>query len=415
MENENESVQSAQGASVDELKKMLEDIQKDQKPAKKRSREETLAKIFTPRSNKEYFRPLPPKKGRERVETAFFHVVATNMPGGKKKFRKLYCPAHNDAKVAKLDEKGLPILDQAGKPVMIPAPCPMCARYNVLISKQNQSLKNVKKEDMTPEQAKIKEMNDKIYKEAVSWQAKKFYIIRGIDKGVEKDGVKFWRFKHNFKKQGVMDKLSPVLVDFMDQYKVAYFDAFQGTDLSITVTDAEFMGRTYKDVSAISSRGMSKLHTDEAVMKKWLEDDISWREVFKPAAAPNITPLEYLEMVLKGQDPYWDDSDVNNKHWVFPGNPELEAKANTRTGSSDGERNQYFEQASDLVDEDDLYVTPTNVTKEDVGTYVDNSVSVSAQYQQPVAQTAPVATPPAAPTNSAPAGAAPENYEDLPF
>ena len=409
MENQNENVTNVQGTDVDELKRMLEDIQKDQKPVKKRTREEVLAKIFTPRKDKEYFRPLPPKGSKDRIETAFFHVIGTNQPGGKKKFRKLYCPAHNDPKVPKLDEKGNTILDQSGKPVMIPAPCPLCDKYSVLIAKQNNSIKNVKADDMTDAQKKIKEANDKIYKEAVNWQAKKFYILRGVDKGIEKDGVKFWRFKHNFKKQGVMDKLSPVLVDFMDQYKVAYFDPNSGTDLSITITDAEFMGRTYKDVSAISNRGMSKLHADDAIAKQWLDDPITWREVFKAAVAPNTTAVEFLGMVAVGQDPYWDDSDVNNKHWVFPNNPELQAKANTRTNNAgDGDRNQYFEQASDLVDEEDLLVTPSNVTKEDVGTFTDTAVNLTAEIKKEVAASVPTPTATAERAVS-------QDYDDLPF
>jgi hypothetical protein len=412
-ENQNENVNNVQGTDVDELKRMLEDIQKDQKPVKKRTREEVLAKIFTPRKDKEYFRPLPPKGSKDRIETAFFHVIGTNQPGGKKKFRKLYCPAHNDPKVPKLDENGKPILDQSGKPVMIPAPCPLCDKYSVLIAKQNNSIKNVKPDDMTDAQKKIKEMNDKIYKEAVNWQAKKFYILRGVDKGIEKDGVKFWRFKHNFKKQGVMDKLSPVLVDFMDQYKVAYFDPNNGTDLSITVTDAEFMNRSYKDVSAISNRGMSKLHADETVAKQWLDDPITWREVFKPAVAPLTNATEFLAMVAVGQDPYWDDTDPNNKHWVFPGNPELQAKANTRTSDTNsGDRNQYFEQASDLVDEEDLLVTPSNVTKEDVGTFTDTAVNLTAEIKKEVAATTASAS---TPVNDVADAAVSQDYDDLPF
>ena len=414
MENQNENVENVQGTNVDDLKRMLEDIQKDQKPAKKRSREETLAKIFTPRNNKEIFRPLPPKGSKDKIETAFFHVVPTNMPGGKKKFRKLYCPAHNDAKVPKLDENGTQVLEN-GKPVLVPAPCPLCARYNALISKQNPALKNIKKEEMNQEQLRIKDMNDKIYAEATKWQAKKFYIIRGVDKGIEKDGVKFWRFKHNFKKQGVMDKLSPVLVDFMDQHKVAYYDPYQGTDLSITVIDAELVTpsgkRTYKDVSAISSRGKSKLHQEDVIMKQWLDDEITWRDVFKPAVAPLITAYQFLEKVAKGEDPYWDDTDSTKKHWVFPNDPDMELRANTRTGGTDTDRSQYFEQASDLIDEEDLYVTPTNVTKEDVGTYVDTSVNVTAELKKEVAAT----VAPTAPAADVPVAKNPQTFDDLPF
>jgi hypothetical protein len=39
---------------------------------------------------------------------------------------------------------------------------------------------------MNDAQLAIKAKNDEIYKEAIKWEAKKFYIVRGIDKGAEK-------------------------------------------------------------------------------------------------------------------------------------------------------------------------------------------------------------------------------------
>ena len=42
---------------------------------------------------------------------------------------------------------------------------------------------------------------------AKQYSARQFYIVKVIDRDNEADGVKFWRFKHNYKKQGVMDKI----------------------------------------------------------------------------------------------------------------------------------------------------------------------------------------------------------------
>ena len=365
----------AQSTDLGDLKKMFADYQKQQKQNKRKTSEEILAKYFVPRKTKETFRILPPKQGRKHIEEAFFHVVTTLTAGGKKKHGTIiYCPAHNDPKVPKLDENGNPVLKD-GKPVMIPAYCPLCAKHKEELSKQDPSLIGKKKEQMSERELKIKAKNDDIYKEAIKWEAKKFYIIRGIDKGRVADGVKFWRFKHNFRNQGTLDKLLPILEDYISTQKSDFSCPINGTDLSITMTDSEFNGRMYKAISAISSKGKSVLHEDPVVVEQWLEDDITWRDVFLPKKAPGITSEEFLEMVVEGKNPYWDDSDPQNKKWVFPGNPELEKAANTRNRTFGKEDDENFEQASDL-DDSGTPISISNMTPEKVGKFKDDAVEM---------------------------------------
>ena len=114
----NENGQVAQGAQdLSKYKRMFDGFTKTDKK-KRPSREELLSKFFVPRKDKEYFRMLPALPGRDDIEVAFFHVVAVNAPNGKKKWRKIYCPAHNDPKVGKTDANGNIIRDQNGKPVL---------------------------------------------------------------------------------------------------------------------------------------------------------------------------------------------------------------------------------------------------------------------------------------------------------
>ena len=365
-----------QAQDLGNLKKMFAEFQKQQKQNKRKTSEEILAKYFVPRKTKETFRILPPKQGRKHIEEAFFHVVTTLTSGGKKKHGTIvYCPAHNDPKVPKVDVDGQPVMKN-GQPVMIPTYCPLCAKHKAELAKQDSSILGIKKEQMNDRQLKIKAKNDEIYKEAIKWEAKKFYIIRGIDKGRVADGVKFWRFKHNFKNQGTLDKLLPILEEYMTNYKADFSHPENGTDLSITMTDSEFNGRTYKAISAISFKGKSKLHDDPIVIEQWLEDDITWRDVFLPKKAPGITSEEFLEMIVEGKNPYWDDSDPQNKHWVFPGRPDLEEAANTR-GRTFGkdEDDDNFEQASDL-DDSGTPITISNMTPDKVGKFEDDAVEV---------------------------------------
>jgi len=378
MENQNPQT-SAQGGDLSNLKKMFADFQKKQTATKRKSSEEILAKYFVPRKTKEIYRILPPKPGKKHIEEAFFHVVTTNATGGKKKHGTvIYCPAHNDPKVIKLDSNGQPMLDGNGNPIMMFAPCPLCAKAKKLLTKQDPSIKGIKKENMTEAQKKINEKNKEIFADANKWEAKKFYIVRGIDKGAEKDGVKFWRFKHNFKNQGTLDKLLPILDAYVNMNQVDFADAMKGTDLSLTMADSEFNGHTYKTLSAVIFGNPSPLHNDPIVARQWLDDDITWRDVFLPKKAPHITAYEFLEMVAMETNPYWDDTDSNNKRWVFPGRPDLEEAANTRTRNLDNDDNdENFEQASDVTDEP--RVTVANVTPQSVGTYTETAVDITAK------------------------------------
>jgi len=376
MENQKQT-----GEDLSQLKSMFADYQKKQTASTTRkSREDILAKYFVPRASKETFRILPPKPGRKYIEEAFFHVVPTNIAGGKVKHNTvIYCPAHNDPKVPKLGPDGNPVTDDNGAPLLVPAPCPLCAKHKEMLSKQDPSLKGIKKENMTDAQKAIKANNDEIYKNAIKWEAKKFYIVRGIDKGKEKDGVKFWRFKHNYKNQGTLDKLLPVLEDYMTNQQADFSSAENGTDLNIIMTDAEWNKHVYKQISAITAKGKSPLHVDPIVAQSWLDDDVTWRDVFKPKQAPNMPPYEFLEAVANGTNPYWDDTDQNNKKWVFPGRPDLEEKANTRTMNLDSDDNQNFEQASDLGAQETPRVTISNITEDKVGEFEDDASDIGKE------------------------------------
>jgi len=409
---ENENVTNAQSNDLSELKKMFSDYQNKQNQKKRKTSEEILAKYFVPRKTKEIFRILPCKHGKKHIEEAFFHVVTTNASGGKKKHGTVvYCPAHNDPKVPKM-VNGKQVFDTNGQPIMIPAPCPLCDKAKKILIQQNPSLKGRKKETLNTDELAIYEKNKLIFTEANKWEAKKFYIVRGIDKGAEKDGVKFWRFKHNFKNQGTLDKLLPILQEYMDINQADFADAKNGTDLSITMADSEFNGHVYKQISAISFRGKSPLHTDALVMQQWLDDNITWREVFKPKQAPLVTPYEFLVMIANGTNPYWDDTDSNNKHWVFPDRPDLEEAANTRNRNLDADEDAAFEQASDLIDEEYPRVTISNITPNNVGEYKDDAINVgeAALKSTSTTQSAPVI-----PDKQEENNTSNNEYDDLPF
>lgn len=425
MENMENNDGQAQGAMSDKLMAMFANYEKSHDSGSKPTRGNILAKYFTPRNRTEIFRILPPMGGRDYIETAYFHVVKANTPTGKK-FKKIYCPAHNE-RVPKKDAQGNVIKDKGGNPVLVPPYCPLCAKYKTELSKQDNSIRSIMKEqklkveDLTPDQKKIFDNNKEIWKTASQWEAKKFYIVRGIDKGAEKDGVKFWRFKHNFRQQGVQDKLVPVLGSYIQQYESDFTDAEKGTDLMITVVDAKMPnGNPYKDVTSITTRPPSKLHSDNILEKQWLSDPITWREVFKPAKAPHLESSEYMERLTRGVDPYWDDTDSNNKRWVFPdpNDAELQVRANTRDLDLDADNAaSRMETASDVVVNYDNPVNINNVKKEDVGTFKDDAVEMGTEMSTPAETQPSVETQPVVEEQKVDVSVQPpvDDYEDLPF
>jgi hypothetical protein len=395
MENSNMKDQFSGSAGLEAAKAMFADWKKShQKTTKtKPTREEILKKYFVPREEKEIFRPIHSNLNEKYIKTAFFHEVRVNQPNGKKKRRRIYCPAHNDPKVQAVDNNNNPVFNENGEPVMVPVKCPLCEKAKAIKAKQNmEAMKPIfekmkKKEDLTESEKKIKEENDKIYKLFKSYEAKEFYIIKGIDRGSEKDGPKFWRFKFNGKQQGVADKLVPVLSDFTEMNKVHFADPEKGADVIVNVVENTIPGSnyTYKDVSSVSTRPPSPLHTDSLIAEKWMSDESTWRDVYKPASAPHMDSKTYLQRVATGTDPYWDDSDPKNKKWVYPdpNDKELEVKANTRDQNLDATSESNFEQASDL--EENAVKTVMNsdqpkisdMSEESAGQYNDDAENIT--------------------------------------
>jgi glutaredoxin len=322
---------------------------------KKVSREEALKKHFVPREEKETFRAIHTNLSEKYLKVAFFHEVLTNKAGGKKQKRKVYCPAHNDSKVQQLDDAGQPVFDELGKAVTIPVKCPLCEEAKRILATQDISIldKIKSKEPLNEKEKEIKEKNYQIYVQSKKIEAKKFYMVKGVDRGKEKDGPKFWRFKFHYKQQGVADKLIPALFDWTEANGVHFANVENGIDVVINVIENSIPGSnyTYKDVSTIntSPRGSSPLHYDDSIVKAWLADTTTWREVYKPLTFSFMDANTVLDRLAKGTLPYWEDSNSNDKKWVFPDprDAALAVKTNTRKQNLDATP-QDFEQASDV-------------------------------------------------------------------
>jgi hypothetical protein len=138
---------------------------------------------------------------------------------------------------------------------------------------------------------------------ARNYRSRKFYIVKVIDRDHEQDGPKFWRFKHNAKGDGVIDKIFPI---FRNKGDITNSETGRDLILSLTLTKAG-TGKEYTVINSVLNDDPTPLHTDANVAKTWLDDETTWSDVYSKKGE------DYLEMVAKGEVPRWDTA--SNK-WV---------------------------------------------------------------------------------------------------
>jgi len=130
---------------------------------------------------------------------------------------------------------------------------------------------------------------------AKAYKPRKFYIVKVIDRDNEADGVKFWRFKHNYKNEGILDKIIPIW-----KAKGDITDPVNGRDLIIELAKAKTpKGATYTVIQTVMHDDPSPVHTDTETAKSWIEDPLTWADVYSKK------PVEYLEAIARGETPRW--------------------------------------------------------------------------------------------------------------
>ena len=138
---------------------------------------------------------------------------------------------------------------------------------------------------------------------ARQYRSRKFYIVKVIDRDNEQDGPKFWRFKHNSKGDGIIDKIFPIF-----QKKGDITDVETGRDITLFLTLTKSgNGKEYTSINSVMPEDPSPLHTDPTQVSAWVNEETVWSDVYSKK------PEEYLEMVAKGETPRWDS---DTKKWV---------------------------------------------------------------------------------------------------
>jgi hypothetical protein len=175
---------------------------------------------------------------------------------------------------------------------------------------------------------------------ATQYRSRKFYIVKVIDRDNEQDGVKFWRFKHNYKQEGILDKIIPIW-----KAKGDVTDPDKGRDLIVELTKAKTpKGATYTVIQTVMYDDPSPISEDETQMSDWVADELTWEDVYSKK------PVEYLEAISRGETPRWDSekggyvySNTETSEFSRGGSPKIEVKSINEVSDP---------QANDEVDED---------------------------------------------------------------
>lgn len=131
---------------------------------------------------------------------------------------------------------------------------------------------------------------------AKQYKPRKFYIVKVVDRDNEQDGVKFWRFKHNYKNEGILDKIIPIW-----RAKGDITDPEKGRDIILELTKAKTpKGATYTVIQTIMYDDPSSVHEDKTIADSWVNDELTWSDVYSKK------PVEYLEAIARGETPRWD-------------------------------------------------------------------------------------------------------------
>lgn len=128
---------------------------------------------------------------------------------------------------------------------------------------------------------------------AKKYNSKRMYIVKVIDRDAEQDGVKFWRFNHDYRKAGIFDKIFTVLQAVGKDIT----PADTGRDLIITIARDQ---NNKPSVTGIAHTDPSPLSTDAELVKQWTSDTRTWEDVY------SVRNYDYLALIVSGEIPVYD-------------------------------------------------------------------------------------------------------------
>ena len=238
--------------SLDAVLSQYENSKQGSSSTSKMSQDERMKKYFAAilkdneKQGQKRLRILPTKDGSSPFKEVWFHEVQVDG-----KWQKFYDPGKNDNERSPLSEV-----------------------YEELMSTGKESDKKL----------------------ATQYKPRKFYIVKVIDRDNESDGVKFWRFKHNYKNEGILDKIIPIW-----RAKGDITDPEKGRDIILELTKAKTpTGLVYTVIQTVMYDDPATIHESKETADSWVNDELAWDDVYSKK------PEEYLDALAKGETPRWD-------------------------------------------------------------------------------------------------------------
>lgn len=202
----------------------------------------------------------------------------------------------------------------------------------------------------------LAESDEDARESAKKYSSRRYYVVKVIDRDNEHEGVKFWRFPHNYTGNGLFDKI----IGIVKARRTNIADPETGRDLILQI------GRNqngYPVVTSIMDADPSPLSDDEELVKEWTEDDRTWEDVYA------IRTYDYMEIVVKGKTPAYSKK---QDKWVSKEEVEKEKSEQAEKDMAEDELDMSPEKAYTDSESDDNSET---TSLEDDGESDDDSES----------------------------------------
>jgi hypothetical protein len=128
---------------------------------------------------------------------------------------------------------------------------------------------------------------------AKGYGSRRVYVVKVIDRDDEDHGIKFWRFNHDYRNTGTLDKIMGIIQSVGHDIS----DVETGRDLTINI-NRDQNGRP--QIASIVQDDKTPLSDDAEKAKAWAEDERTWRDVY------SVKSYDYLKIVVRGGVPTWD-------------------------------------------------------------------------------------------------------------
>jgi len=137
---------------------------------------------------------------------------------------------------------------------------------------------------------------------AFQYKAKPMWLCRCIDRDHEDEGVKWWMFPHQERKNdGIIDKLDSIeKIARKQDPNYTIYSLRNGKDLFLTIKGTMTNGKMQKSITIVAGDQRTPISTNYEQAMKWINDPVLWTDVYK------VKPYDYMSIIAEGGVPEFD-------------------------------------------------------------------------------------------------------------